>query len=66
VQVPRDLPAGAYEVLLAMPDPYPSLMGRPAYSIRLANEDAWEAATGYNDLHCVVIGEANTTATAPH
>jgi hypothetical protein len=66
MQVPRDLPAGAYEVLLAMPDPYPSLMGRPAYSIRLANEDAWEAATGYNDLHCVVIGEANTTATAAH
>ena len=49
--LPADLPPGDHEVLLNLPDPYPSLHGRPEYSVRLANEDVWEAETGYNRLH---------------
>jgi hypothetical protein len=48
--VPRGLPAGRYDVLLELPDPSPRLRGRPAYAIRLANEDVWEPATGANVL----------------
>ena len=48
--IPTDMPAGQYEVLLDLPDPYPSLRGRPEYSIRLANGDTWEPSTGFNRL----------------
>jgi hypothetical protein len=51
LKLPADLPAGDYDVLLALRDPYPAIAQRPEYSIRLANENCWEAATGYNDLH---------------
>lgn len=51
VRVPATLAPGRYDVLLNLPDPAPSLHGRPDYSIRLANTgNLWEAATGYNDL----------------
>lgn len=49
--LPSDLSAGTYEVLLNLPDGYNSLRNMPAYSIRLANKDVWEAATGYNKLN---------------
>jgi hypothetical protein len=48
--LPAKLPAGTYDVLLNLPDPAPSLITRPEYSIRLANQNVWEAATGYNSL----------------
>ncbi len=48
--LPGDLPAGEYEVLLHLPDPAPSLASRPEYAIRLANQNVWEATTGYNSL----------------
>lgn len=48
--IPRDLPAGDYEILLHLGDPAPGLTGRSEYSIRLANEDVWEEQTGYNSL----------------
>ncbi len=48
--VPGNLPKGRYEVLLNLPDPYQSIAKRPEYSIRLANNDVWEPATGYNKL----------------
>ncbi|MFJ2817346.1 DUF4832 domain-containing protein [Streptomyces sp. NPDC087294] len=46
--LPADLPPGSYRMLLNLPDP--QLPTRPEYSIRLANQGTWEAATGYNDL----------------
>ncbi|GAB3423077.1 DUF4832 domain-containing protein [Flindersiella endophytica] len=56
VTLPADLPAGTYALLLELPDPSPSLRTRPEYKIRLANNDLWEATTGYNDLrHTVKI-----------
>ncbi|RYY60386.1 MAG: DUF4832 domain-containing protein [Chitinophagaceae bacterium] len=51
IVIPRDLAAGEYELLLNLPDAYASLAGKPEYSIRLANEDIWENATGYNKLN---------------
>lgn len=53
--IPESIKPGKYEVLLNLPDPYPSIHDRPEYSIRLANKDVWEAETGYNKLLCDVI-----------
>ncbi len=47
---PAAVPLGSYELYLNLPDPQPSLRANTAYSIRLANAGAWEAATGYNHL----------------
>ena len=52
--LPKDLPAGDYKLYLSLPDPEASLHDRPEYSIRLANKDCWEEATGYNDLGVTV------------
>jgi hypothetical protein len=54
VTLPKDIQPGRYEVLLNLPDAYPLLSSRSAYSIRLANEDVWEPQTGYNNLHHVI------------
>jgi len=48
------LPPGLHDVLLHLPDPAPTLYGRPEYSIRLANPGVWEPATGFNDLGATV------------
>lgn len=48
--LPAAVPKGKYAVLLNLPDGYKSLQDNPAYSIRLANENVWEATTGYNKL----------------
>lgn len=45
-----DVPTGTYDLLLALPDPAPSLHDRPEYAIRLANEDGWDAELGANRL----------------
>jgi hypothetical protein len=51
VKIPSDFPAGDYEMLLNLPDAYASIATKPEFSIRLANNDTWEAATGYNKLN---------------
>lgn len=51
--LPPGIPTGQYDLFLNLPDPYPSIHDRPEYSIRLANKDIWEAATGFNSLLCV-------------
>nr|BBH85586.1 hypothetical protein KTC_03370 [Thermosporothrix sp. COM3] len=54
VQLPGQMEAGDYAVLLNLPDPRSTLHDLPAYSIQLANSDTWEPATGYNSLHANV------------
>ncbi len=49
-EIPKNAPLGIYEILLNFPDPMPKLANRPEYSIRLANEQTWEAKTGFNSL----------------
>jgi hypothetical protein len=53
-KVPRTAPPGVYELLLHLPDPMPKLANRPEYAIRLANEQTWEAKTGFNSLRRTV------------
>ena len=48
--VPAGTPAGTYSAYLALPDSSPNLQGDPRYSIRLADANMWNAATGLNDL----------------
>jgi Domain of unknown function (DUF4832)/Domain of unknown function (DUF4874) len=55
-QLPK-LAAGAYDVLLNLPDPKPTLKNRSEYAIRLANQDVWEEATGYNSLLRSIVVE---------
>jgi hypothetical protein len=54
VPLPAGIIQGEYNVFLSLPDPAPSLKGRPEYSIRLANKNMWEETTGYNNLHHIV------------
>ncbi len=61
--LPMVMPAGNYELLLHLADPYPALSARPEYAIRLANENTWESGTGYNRLlHQITV---NNTASLP-
>ena len=46
---------GQYKVYINLPDPYPSLHDDPRYSIRLANNDMWEAETGYNYITTINV-----------
>lgn len=55
--LPAGIAKGAYELLLNLPDGYKSLQSNPAYSIRLANDNLWEPATGLNDLKHILIVE---------
>ncbi|MCP3879086.1 MAG: DUF4832 domain-containing protein, partial [Sulfitobacter sp.] len=48
--IPVYLPSGKYTLLLHLPDPESSIATRPEYALRLANNSAWEAGTGYNVL----------------
>jgi hypothetical protein len=50
LKLPAGLKPGRYDLLLALPDPKPKLYHRPEYAIRLANENLWEASTGFNRL----------------
>jgi hypothetical protein len=49
--IPASMPTGSYDVILNLPDPYPSIHDRPEYSIRLANTNVWESSTGYNKMN---------------
>ncbi len=46
---------GEYTLYLNLPDPEPTIHDKPAFAIRLANEDMWEAETGYNKLAVIVV-----------
>ena len=57
--IPASTPEGLYTVYLNLPDPANSIHKRPEYSIRLANKDVWEDATGYNSLlHKVTLSSS--------
>jgi hypothetical protein len=59
IVLPSDMIAGTYKLFLKLPDSDAGLSTRPEYSIRMANNTTWEAATGYNDLkHNVTINSA--------
>ena len=51
----KDISAGDYKLYLNLPDPYEAIHNDPHYSIRLANKDVWEEATGYNYLTTIKV-----------
>jgi hypothetical protein len=53
-KIPQTASPGVYDLLLNLPDPMPKLANRPEYAIRLANEQTWEAKTGFNSLRRTV------------
>ena len=54
VTVPASVPVGSYQLYLYLPDAYASIADNPAYAIRFANSNVWEAATGMNNLNATV------------
>jgi hypothetical protein len=50
IQADVTLPPGEYELLLGLPDAADALRPRPESSVRFANPDVWEPATGMNRL----------------
>ena len=55
IKLPADA-AGDYSIYLNLPDPKPSLYNTPSFSIRLANDNVWDEATGYNKLFDFTVG----------
>jgi hypothetical protein len=53
--LPTSMAPGTYALLLALADPVPALNARPEYSIRLANQNTWEAPTGYNSVNSRMV-----------
>ena len=49
VKIPADA-TGECTLYLNLPDPKPTLHDNPLFSIRLANENVWEEATGFNKV----------------
>lgn len=59
------MPAGNYHLSLYLPDALMPNATPPAYALRLANQNLWDSATGFNDLQHVVqltSGPANCTS----
>jgi hypothetical protein len=50
-----DMTPGSYKLYLNLPDPYESIHDDPRFSIRLANENVWDEATGYNFIATVNV-----------
>lgn len=50
-----DVVPGRYKLYLNLPDAYQSLHDNPMFSIRLANKDVWDDATGYNYITTINV-----------
>lgn len=57
VTVPSNVPEGTYELYLYLPDAYESIASNPAYAVRFANTNVWDAASGMNKLNATVTIE---------
>lgn len=53
--LPTDIEAGTYSLYLYLPDADSKIAANPAYAVRFANSDVWDAATGYNNLNTQVV-----------
>jgi hypothetical protein len=50
---------GTYKLSLNLPEPENSLHDKKDYCIRVANQDVWDATTGYNDLGVNIVVNNN-------
>lgn len=55
VTVTEQMKGKEFDVCLNFPDPQETLADDPRFSIRLANEDVWNPATGYNKIHTITV-----------
>ena len=65
ITVPANVPMGTYQLYLWLPDAYASLADNPAYAVRFANVNLWDASTGMNKLNATVtvtVGQGIETA----
>lgn len=65
--LPSTIPTGTYSLLLHLVDKSGTgaLANRPEYSIRMANENTWEATTGYNRLNHTLNVTVSTNVQFP-
>jgi len=54
IALPSNIIQGSYRLYLYIPDAATGLSSRPEYSIRMANANTWDAATGYNNLNAII------------
>lgn len=55
LHIPSNIAEGEYQLALWLPDAFESLHDNPLYSIQFANENVWDASTGYNILGTVKV-----------
>jgi hypothetical protein len=65
IQLPADAPTGSYTLSIHLPDAASDLRDDPRYAIRLANQDTWDAATGFNRLATVTLDPSAPGSTDP-
>jgi hypothetical protein len=58
LHTPSNAKEGEYRLALWLPDGYESLQDNPFYSVRFANENVWDEATGFNILGNISITES--------
>ena len=64
--IPADVPAGTYQLYLAMPDTSSKLKNDPRFAIRFANQNIWESSTGLNKLNAsITITQGTVTPPDP-
>lgn len=54
ITVPATIPAGTYQLYLYLPDAYSTIASNPAYAVRFANTNIWDATTGMNNLNATL------------
>lgn len=54
ITVPATIPAGTYQLYLYLPDAYSTIASNPAYAVRFANTNVWDATTGMNNLNATL------------
>ncbi len=65
ITIPANLPSGTYQLYLYLPDKYASIADNPAYAVRFANSEVWEASTGMNKLNASVVVSGGSTPEPP-
>ena len=65
ITIPANIPSGTYQMYLYLPDKYASIADIPAYSVRFANNNVWEASTGMNKLNASVVVSGGSTPEPP-
>jgi len=65
VPIPGNLPQGTYNLYLWFPDASQSIRTRPDYAIRLANQNVWQSASGFNLLFDNLIVSGSPVSPPP-